>query len=198
MCSSDLFVNGLPVNMPTHAHGQGYSDLNFLIPELVDHIDYRKGPYFAKNGDFGAAGSADIAYRQVLARPFAAVTLGQRGYERLVGGGSGALAPEVNVMGAVELMRNNGPWTVHEGLHKSNGVITASSGTRARGWSASLMAYDAHWTSTDQIPQRLIDAGRYAGQPFGRFDSLDPTDGGRTRRNSVSAEWHQEIGRAHV
>ena len=64
------FVNGLPVNMPTHAHGQGYSDLNFLIPELVDHIDYRKGPYFAKNGDFGAAGSADIAYRQVLARPF--------------------------------------------------------------------------------------------------------------------------------
>ncbi len=65
------FANGLPVNMPTHAHGQGYSDLNFLIPELVDRIEYRKGPYFAKTGDFSAAGSADILYRTTLDQPFA-------------------------------------------------------------------------------------------------------------------------------
>jgi hypothetical protein len=187
-------VNGLPVNMPTHAHGQGYSDLNFLIPELVDRIEYRKGPYFAKNGDFSAAGSADIVYRSTLDAPFAALTLGQRGYQRLVGGGSTDVGTGLKLLGAVELQHNDGPWTVPEHLRKTNGVLTLSGGTKAEGWSTSLMGYDAHWDSTDQIPQRLIDAGTYNGKPFGRFDSLDPTDGGETRRTSLSGEWHRETG----
>jgi hypothetical protein len=184
-------VNGLPVNMPTHGHGQGYSDLNFLIPELVDRIEYRKGPYFAKNSDFSSAGSADIVYRNTLASPFASLTLGERGYRRLMGAGSANVAPEVSLLAGIELMANDGPWTVKEGLRKTNGVLTLSSGTTAQGWSASVMGYHARWTSTDQIPQRLIDAGSYNGQPFGRFDSLDPTDGGETTRSSVSGEWHR-------
>ncbi len=184
-------VNGLPVNMPTHAHGQGYSDLNFLIPELVDRIEYRKGPYFAKNGDFSAAGSADILYRTTLDENFAALTLGQRQYQRLVGGGSTDIGQGLKLLGAVELMHNDGPWVVAEHIRKSNAVLTLSGGTRAEGWSTSLMAYDARWNSTDQIPQRLIDAGTYNGQPFGRFDSLDPTDGGSTQRTSLSGEWHR-------
>jgi outer membrane receptor protein involved in Fe transport len=184
-------VNGLPVNMPTHAHGQGYSDLNFLIPELVDHIEYRKGPYFAKNGDFSAAGSADILYRTTLDEPFAALTLGQRQYQRLVSGGSTDIGQGLKLLGAIELMHNDGPWKVPEHIRKSNAVLTLSGGTRAEGWSTSLMAYDAKWNSTDQIPQRLIDAGTYNGQPFGRFDSLDPTDGGKTQRTSLSGEWHR-------
>jgi outer membrane receptor protein involved in Fe transport len=184
-------VNGLPVNMPTHAHGQGYSDLNFLIPELVDRIEYRKGPYFAKNGDFSAAGSADIPYRTTLDENFASLTLGQRRYQRLVGGGSTDIGQGLKLLGAVELMHNDGPWQVPEHIRKSNAVLTLSGGTRAEGWSTSLMAYDAKWNSTDQIPQRLIDAGNYNGQPFGRFDSLDPTDGGNTQRTSLSGEWHR-------
>jgi len=189
-------VNGLPVNMPTHGHGQGYSDLNFLIPELVDRIEYRKGPYFAKNGDFAAAGSADIVYRTTLERPFAALTLGQEHYQRFVGGGSRELGTGLTLLGAVELQRNDGPWTVPEGLRKSSAVLTLASGNTADGWSASLMGYDAHWTSTDQVPQRLIAAGSFNGQPFGRFDSLDPTDGGQTHRNSLSAEWHRQTDTA--
>jgi outer membrane receptor protein involved in Fe transport len=185
-------VNGLPVNMPTHGHGQGYSDLNFLIPELVDRIEYRKGPYHANNGDFASAGSADIVYRTRLDAPFGAATLGERGYRRAVLGGSSEVAPGVQLLGVVELQRNDGPWTVPEGLHKSNGVLTLSGGTVAQGWSTTLMAYDARWTSTDQIPQRLIDAGTFNGQPFGRFDSLDPSDGGETRRTSLSGEWHRQ------
>jgi outer membrane receptor protein involved in Fe transport len=185
-------VNGMPVNMPTHGHGQGYSDLNFLIPELVDRIEYRKGPYFAKSGDFASAGSADIVYRNALDAPFAAVTLGERGYRRSVGAGALEIAPGVQLLGAVELQRNDGPWTVPEGLRKSNAVLTLSGGSASEGWSASLMGYDAHWTSTDQIPQRLIDAGTYNGRPFGRYDSLDPTDGGETRRSSLSGEWHRQ------
>jgi hypothetical protein len=184
-------VNGLPVNMPTHAHSQGYADLNFLFPELVDRVEYRKGPYFARNGDFSAAGSADIAYRSTLEQPFAALTLGQRGYQRLVGAGSGEVGPGRSLLGALELLRNDGPWTVPEGLHKVNGVLTLSGGSAAQGFSASLMHYDAHWTATDQVPQRLIDSGSYNGRPFGRFDSLDPSDGGSTRRSSLSGEWHR-------
>ena len=185
------FVNGLPVNMPTHGHGQGYSDLNFLIPELVDRIEYRKGPYFAKTGDFSAAGSADILYRTTLDEPFAALTLGQRKYQRLVGGGSTEVGLGLKLLGAIEVLHNDGPWVVPEHIRKSNAVLTLSGGTRAEGWSTSLMAYDAKWNSTDQIPQRLIDAGTYNGQPFGRFDSLDPTDGGNTQRTSLSGEWHR-------
>jgi outer membrane receptor protein involved in Fe transport len=184
-------VNGLPVNMPTHGHGQGYSDLNFLIPELVDRIEYRKGPYFAKTGDFSAAGSADILYRTTLDEPFAALTLGQRQYQRLVGGGSAEVGQGLKLLGAIELLHNDGPWVVPEHIRKSNAVLTLSGGSRAEGWSTSLMAYDAKWNSTDQIPQRLIDAGSFNGRPFGRFDSLDPTDGGNTQRSSLSGEWHR-------
>ncbi len=184
-------VNGVPVNMPTHAHGQGYSDLNFLIPELVDRIEYRKGPYFARNGDFSAAGSADIIYRTTLDEDFAALTLGQRQYQRLVGGATAEAGPGLKLTGALELMHNDGPWAVPEHLRKANALLTLGGGSRAEGWSASLMAYDARWTATDQIPQRLIDAGLYNGQPFGRFDTLDPTDGGSTRRSSLSGEWHR-------
>ena len=183
-------VNGLPVNMPSHGHGQGYTDLNFLIPELVDHIDYRKGPYFANTGDFSAAGSADIAYRRALDAPFAALTLGQRGYQRGVAGGSASLGGGLTLLGALELQRNDGPWQVPERLRKANGVLTLSSGDRQLGWQASLMAYGARWDATDQIPQRAIDAG------LDRFASLDPSDGGNTRRSSLSAEWHRRDGRS--
>jgi hypothetical protein len=184
-------VNGLPVNMPSHGHGQGYSDLNFLIPELVDRIEYRKGPYFAKNGNFAAAGSADIAYRTRLDEGFAALTLGQRQFRRFVGAGTVPLGGGISLLGAMEVQRNDGPWTLPERLRKGNGVLTLSGGTPAEGWSASLMGYDARWNATDQVPERLLVAGRYDGEAFGRFDAIDTSDGGQTRRTSLSGEWHR-------
>lgn len=187
-------VNGLPVNMPTHGHGQGYSDLNFLMPELVDRIEYRKGPYFAKTGDFSAAGSADIAYRRTLDENFAALTLGQRQFQRFVGAGSTGLGGGLQLLAAVEVQHNDGPWKLPEHLRKSNGVATLSGGTAADGWSASAMGYDASWNSTDQVPERLINAGSFQGQPFGRFDAVDTSDGGETRRSSLSGEWHRHTG----
>jgi hypothetical protein len=184
-------VNGVPVNMPTHAHGHGYSDLNFLIPELVQRVEYRKGPYFASEGDFSSAGAANFVYRTKLDRPFADVTVGQRGYLRGVAAVSIEMNEGVNLLSAVERLNNNGPWTVPEGIRKTNAQFILSSGSPREGWSTSLSAYSAHWNSTDQIPQRLMDAGVYQGQPFGRFDSLDPTDGARTQRTSLSGNWHQ-------
>ena len=178
------WVNGMPANMPTHAHGQGYTDLNFVIPELVDRIDYRKGPYFASVGDFGSAGSADIVFRRSLPQPFAQLTLGEHKYFRGVFGGSAALANETTLLGAVELAGYDGPWVNPENLKKANGLLSWSGGSAARGWNVSAMAYGASWDSTDQVPQRAIDAGLIS-----RFGAIDPTDGGESRRYSLSGEW---------
>jgi len=179
-------INGMPVNMPTHGHGQGYTDLNFLLPELVQRIEYRKGPYFAGNGDFSSAGSADIVYLRRFDAPFGEVTLGEGGYRRGVAGTSFEVAPGLTLLGAAEAMGNDGPWAVPERLRKTNGIVTLSGGTAANGWSASLMGYRAKWTATDQVPQRAIDAGVVNGQPFGRFDSLDPTTGRRSPATSIA------------
>lgn len=183
-------VNGVPVNMPTHAHGQGYSDLNFLIPELVQSITYRKGPYDAASGDFSSAGSADIRYRQRLEAGLADVSVGAKGYARTVLANSWALLSGRQLLVGLERMNNDGPWTVPEGMRKLNGVLTLSEGSASRGWSASLMSYQARWTATDQVPQRLIDAGTFEGKPFSRFDSLDPSSGGTTTCHSASVQWH--------
>lgn len=121
--------------------------------------------------------------------PIADVVVGRRGYRRLLGAGSTETAAGVTLLGAVEAMVNDGPWVVPEDLRKLGGVMSISGGSADRSWSASVMAYDARWTATDQIPQRLIDAGSFDGRPFGRFDSLDPTSGGRTRRVSLSGQW---------
>jgi outer membrane receptor protein involved in Fe transport len=179
-------VAGMPVNIPSHGHGQGYSDLNFLVPELVDRIEYRKGPYFATHGDFASAGAADIAYKTRLDAPFAQLTLGGNGYARAVGGASFELQPGTHLLGAVEWMTNDGPWTVPENLRRANAVFGLSQGSREAGWSAQAMAYDARWTATDQVPLALIDSGG-----IGRFDSLDPSDGGSSSRYSLSGEWHR-------
>jgi uncharacterized protein affecting Mg2+/Co2+ transport len=184
-------VNGVPVNLPSHAHGQGYSDLNFLIPELVSRVDYRKGPYAAADGDFSSAGSAHFVYRTRLERPLAEFTLGPHGYQRAWVAGSKEVGEGVTLLLAGERLNNNGPWTVPEGLRKANAQLILSGGSAREGWSTSLSAYSAHWNATDQVPQRLIDAGSYLGQAFGRFDSLDASDGASTRRTSFSGRWHR-------
>jgi TonB dependent receptor/TonB-dependent Receptor Plug Domain len=191
-------VDGVSTNMPTNAHGQGYSDVNFLIPELVERIDYRKGPYFADNSDFSSAGSADIKYRSSLDHNFADMTAGAYGYRRVLVAGSTALATQGRdsqntssliksgpiLLGAVELMNNNGPWTVKEDLHKTNMLMRLSDGSATNGWLLDAIHYDAKWNATDQVPLELIDSGQ-----LGRFSALDPTDGGNSSRDILSGEW---------
>ena len=193
------FIDGVPVNMPTNAHGQGYSDLNFLIPELVDRINYFKGPYFASEGDFSAAGAVDIRYRDSLPRNLADLTLGQHGYRRLLLAGStpldAVLAPGQStvlgggpaLLGALELQAQNGPWVSPEGLHKTNALLRLSDGSRARGWSVDAQLYDAQWNSTDQVPLPLIKSGALP-----RYGAVDPSDGGRSGRAILSGEWHTQ------
>ncbi|MBT9520722.1 MAG: TonB-dependent receptor, partial [Dechloromonas sp.] len=177
------YVGGVPVNMPTHAHGQGYTDLNFLIPELVDRISFRKGPYFAEEGDFSSAGVAHIDYFRSLDKSLVQLTLGQNGYARSLLAGSPFLGSG-HLLYGLELFHNDGPWQVEEHYRKINGVLRYSQGTRNDGFSITGMAYRGRWTSTDQIAQRAISSGA-----VDRFGSLDPTTGGETHRYSLSGEW---------
>jgi outer membrane receptor protein involved in Fe transport len=176
-------VDGVPINFPTHGHGQGYTDLYFLIPELVDSVQYRKGPYYAEEGDFAAAGSARIRTVRRLDRPFAVAEAGRFGYRRLLAAGSVA-AGTGDLLLAAERSRDDGPWEVAQALRKTNLAGKYSQGNAANGWSVGINHYAADWTSTDQVPQRAVDAGL-----IGRFGSFDPTAGGRTRRTAANADW---------
>jgi hypothetical protein len=182
-------VMGMPVNMASHAHGQGYMDLNFLMPELVQGIAYRKGVYAAEDGDFATTGSARIDYRRRLDGNFAEFGLGQNGYRRLLVAGSRALGGDNESDGrqllvAAELMGNDGPWDQPERLVRRNLLLRLSEGSTSHGYALTAMSYSAHWTATEHVPERAITSGE-----IGRYGALSPRDGGRTRRNSLSAEW---------
>jgi outer membrane receptor protein involved in Fe transport len=178
------FVDGMPVNLRTHAHGQGYTDLNFLIPELVQKVQYRKGPYAADDGDFASAGSARITtYNRVL-QPFLQTELGANRFGRIVGAGSLDLASVGTLLFAGEAQHANGPWDVPEGYGKKNALLRLSRSTGHEQWAVTAMAYQSRWTATDQIPQRAVDQGL-----IGRFGSLDPSTGGQSARSSLSGNW---------
>ena len=119
------FVDGMPVNMPTHAHGHGYSDLNWLIPELVSRIDYKKGPYFSDEGDFASAGAARIHLFGELPRGIASLTLGENRYSRGLLAKSLALG-QGQLLYAIEAAHNDGPWDNPERFHRVNGVLRYS------------------------------------------------------------------------
>ena len=179
------WVDGMPVNQRSHAHGQGWTDVNFLIPELVGRLDYRKGPYSARDADFASAGSAELSYANRLAKNIGSVTLGQDGFARAMLAGSPELAGGT-LLYALETMRNDGPWTRPDDYRKLNGVLRYSRGFANNGWSVTAMAYRGKWNATDQIPLRAVEAGT-----LGRFDAIDDTDGGNARRYSLSGIWRQ-------
>lgn len=172
-------VDDMPINMPTHAHGQGYTDLNFLIPELAADLHYKMGPYYADEGDFATAGTVRIG---LVTEAPAATTLGygQDGYRRALAMGSTALG-EGTLLAAGEAYHNDGPFDVPDDYNRLNGVLRYHSGTEHDYWSLTGMAYSGRWNSTDQVPERAIDAGLIS-----RWGSLNPTDGGITTRSSLS------------
>ncbi len=174
------FVDGMPINMRTHAHGQGYTDLNFLTPELVSRIDYKKGPYYADEGDFASAGAAHLALVDRLDHGIASLTGGEHGYARGLVANSNAVAGG-DLLYAVDATYNNGPWTNAEHARRVSGVLRYSRGEPGDGFSITAMGYDAKWRSTDQIPARAVDEGL-----IDRFGAIDPSDGGNTSRYSLS------------
>lgn len=180
-----IFVDGMPVNLRTHAHGQGYADLSFLIPELVERVVYKKGPYYVEEGDFSSAGVARVGIVDRLPAHNAALSAGSFGYRRALFTGSPAEGGPKLVYG-LEYVETDGPWSRPDNLGKLNGLLRYVSGDAANGFSATAMGYRGRWSATDQIAQRAVDHGT-----IGRFDSLDPSDGGRAERYSLSGQWRR-------
>jgi hypothetical protein len=200
-----VFIDGAPINLPSHAHGEGYDDLNILIPELVETVDYNKGVYNALVGDFSSAGSASLQYYDRLPANIALTTIGENGYERVLlamshtfgendlwnFNGTPRVVPDVNpgtLLGAVEWFHNDGPFTPPENFRKLNGFLRYSIGSENNGFSLTFTGYSGAWTGENQLPLRAIlrDEITY-------FGNLNPWDGGDSQRYILSAEWHGHL-----
>lgn len=183
-----MTVAGAPVNMVTHAHSQGYADLNFLIPELVAGVQFSKGPYYAELGDFSVAGASNISYASHLDRPIVHLEAGSYGFAR----GLFATSPRVgggHLLLALETSTNDGPWTPADEYRKLNGVVRYTRGDNINGLSLTGMAYHGEWHATQAVPQRAVEAG-----VVDRFGTIDPTDRGHSYRVSAAAEWQRSNG----
>ncbi len=181
-------VDGMLVNQRSHGHGQGWTDLNFLIPELATGLRYKKGPYYAGEGDFSSAGAVEITYANELPQGIANLSFGQNGYRRVLLADSPALGSG-KLLYALEALHNDGPFKRPDDYRKLNGVLRYAEGDKANGWNATAMAYKAKWNATDQIPLRAVQSGQ-----LDRFDLIDPTDGGEASRYSLSGAWHRSTG----
>ncbi|MFZ6800658.1 TonB-dependent receptor [Undibacterium sp. Di24W] len=179
-------LDDMPVNQRSHSHGQGWTDLNFLIPELAARMDYKKGPYSSTTGDFSSAGSAAITYANRLSRNIASATLGENNFARTLLAGSPDFATG-SFLYALELMRNDGPFTRPDDFKKVNAVMRYSEGFANNGFNLTAMLYRGSWNSTDQIPQRALRDGTLSN----RLDTIDKTDGGAAHRYSLSGVWRR-------
>jgi outer membrane receptor protein involved in Fe transport len=181
-------VDGIPVNMHTHGHGQGYTDINFVIPELLDRIEYKKGTYYADEGNFSAAGAVDLKYRSSLDDTLLSFTVGEDSFMR------GLLAGSANLGGGDLLFGldygvTDGPWDLPENLSRVNALLKYSRGEPGDGYSLTASGYDGSWDSTDQIPERALDSGL-----LDRFGYVDPTDGGESHRYALNFEIARPLG----
>jgi Carboxypeptidase regulatory-like domain/TonB-dependent Receptor Plug Domain/TonB dependent receptor len=180
-----IFLDGMPLNLPSHAHGEGYSDMNTVIPEFVERVNAEKGPYYADVGDYGSAGNAQVVFYKTLPRNFFQIDGGMYQFARFVFGVSQKLG-KGNLLYGGEAYHDGGPWVHSDNYYKFNGLVTYIQGTEANGFSITTHAYDgARWNSSDQLPYTAVPV-------VGLFGSLSPSDGGRSQRYSLQGEWHHK------
>jgi hypothetical protein len=185
-----IYLDDMPLNLPSHAHGEGYSDMNVVIPELVQRLDYEKGPYYADVGNYDSAGAAHLVFYQTLPQNFLTVEGGMFGYERGVFGLSQKVGPGNFLVGG-EASHDDGPWVHPDDYAKFNGLVTYSQGDAANGFSVTGRAYHGQWNSSDQLPDTAVPL-------VGYFGTLNPSDGGNSDRYSVQAEWHRSDGNSQT
>lgn len=178
-----ITVDDMPVNIPSHAHGQGYSDLNFVIPELLSGIQYRKGPYFADEGDFSAVGAAHLNYTTELQQSVALVTIGTDSYQRAFAGATFNLFDGKLTL-AAEFVHDNGPWTNPDDFLKENGMVRFFRQWGKNTLTVDAMGYNGMWNATNQSALRAISEGL-----IGTYGTLDPADQGSSWRYSLSFQF---------
>jgi len=176
------FLDGMPLNLPSHAHGEGYSDMNTVIDELVQRVNFQKGPYYADVGNYGSTGNADLVFFKTLPQTFVDFESGMYGYGRAAFGASQKLGLG-NLLVGGEAYYDDGPWKHPDGYAKFNELVTYSRGGEAKGFSITARSYHGKWNSSDQIPDNAVPL-------VGFFGALNPDDGGNSGRYSLQGEWH--------
>lgn len=184
-------IDGAPINMRTHAHGQGYLDLNFIIPELIEKIEYRKGPYAADVGDFSTAGAIAFKTYDVLPENFLQTTLGEFGYARALGAGGFAVAGGEVLLG-VDVNVSDGPWVLDEDLRRVSALAKYSADLGGGRLRILASGYSADWTATDQVPLRAVESGLIPRNGY-----IDPDLGGKSRRWSLTANYDSAAWQAN-
>ena len=198
-------IDDMPMNLKTHAHGQGYTDLNPLIPELVERLDYVKGTYTAANGDLSTAGSANFKLFNVLPNNIASAEIGEHGYYRgLIAGSLDLNGPMPPASGknpstasrdpqsltyALEYNSYDGPWQLPEKYQRYTGLLKWFDGDEDNHVALTFMGYHGTWQSSDQVAQRAIASGL-----IDRFGNLDPHNGGDSQRYSLNFEYQTREG----
>lgn len=185
-----ISVAGIPANMVSHAHGQGYTDLNFVVPELVDRVDVRKGPYEVFDGDLATAGAVDMALVRRVDDSSVRGTYGSFGSYRALAI-LGINPKATSLVGAVEVSGTDGPFDNPQGFRKTNAYVSATtevSDDVAVGVGASM--YSGSWHASGQVPLRAVDDGSLS-----YFGSVDPTEGGQSWRRQVWATVDGSFGR---
>ena len=183
------YVDGMPVNMRSHGHGQGYADINFIIPETLNRISYKKGSYYADLGDFSGTGGAQLETTEAIEYPAIQLTLGEFGYQRALA--TGSVSNDVGSwLYAAEHQRYDGPWSdVDEQVNKTNVWLKHLWEDASSHYAFTFMGYDNSWNSADQIPERAVEQGL-----IDQFGSIDNSVGGESSRYSLSFDWHTTLG----
>lgn len=190
-----FFVDGVPVNLPSHAHGQGFTDLHFIIPEMLVGLTGTKGPYAAQLGDFATAGSVSMHLAEVLTESLARVEVGQYGMRRALVGVSPPLGNDWRAVVAAEVAAQDGPFVHPEGLERVNlyARVTRDLGSRGK-LSFAWMSYGSNWNGSGQIPGRAVcgegelqnpPPEAYGAHCIDRFGAVDASEGGDTQRHSA-------------
>jgi hydrogenase/urease accessory protein HupE len=185
-----VFLDDMPLNLPSHAHGEGYADMNTVIPEFVERLNYEKGPYYADIGNYGSVGAANLVFYKTLPKDFVTTEVGMYGFERGVFGFDSKVG-DGNLLYGGEIQHDDGPWVHPDNYLKLNGLLTYSEGDLANGLSVTARAYHGKWNSSDQLAENAVPL-------VGFFGTLNPTDGGNSERYSLQAEWHRTDGNSET
>ena len=183
-------LDGMPANYRTHSHGQGYADLNFIVPEFVERLDYFKGPINTSYGDLANAGGAEYRLFNVLPEGLLSLTYGSYDYMRLLLADSWAVG-RGHLSFGLEFTHEDGPWDRGNNYHRSNFFARYHEGDEDNFWNVTALAHRGDWNSSDQKPARAISSGL-----VDRFGAVDPTTGGDSSRHSLSTQMQRKDGRA--
>jgi hypothetical protein len=184
----NIAVDGMPVNMVSHAHGQGYADLHFLIPELIENVSFKKGPYYAEKGNFTTAGFVDFKTKNVLPANMIKVEAGQFNTYRAVGMmnllSEKAKQKDQSAYIASEYMYTKGYFDSPQNFNRVNifGKYRRKIGEN-NDFSLSASTFSSKWKASGQIPERALQSGL-----IGFFGAIDPNEGGNTGRTNINAQ----------